>query len=968
MTFLPIVRRELRATARRRATYWMRLAIALLATCVGAGTFIVTLGSVTLQQTGQFIFRGLSGLLLLYGLAYGRRATADCLSSEKREGTLGLLFLTDLKGHDVVLGKLTATSLNDFYGLLAALPVLAVCLLLGGITSGEFWRMVLVLVDTFLLSLSIGMLGSALTRQFRWAMAANFLLLLLITGALPACALAIAYSLPAIGLLPQLLWCCPAYGFYLSFDAPYKFDRANYWCSVALIQAMAWLLIVLASSIVPRSWQDRPAQSGQKRWRELWQAWSYGKEAQRPQYRRRLLDRNAFYWLAARARLKPAHVWVFLACMAVWWLVGWAASGHFWFDEAEYILSAALLSFGLKVWITTEAGQEIADDQRSGAVELLLSVPLSVEDILRGQLLALRRQFLSPLLVVIGVELIFMAALYRRSHEARILAMWLAAPVMLVMDVVTLAWVAMARALTAKNHNHATISALLRVLALPWVLFGLVLGLGNAWYTLTQYRYWAPGWKFDLALWFALGLGADLLFGLRAWWQLHHHFRELALQRFSPAAAPVAAEARPEIAHPVAQPQPDGLQLGRLEGSGTACVRPGKRWAWMAICLATGCVAVLVLSSRSNVPRPLSVTLGPHKGPMRVLAMTQGVMFILPDGSLWRWGIPGTAWPTPAPFPEQVGTNRNWMQVSAAGGRYLGLQDNGTIWQWHSSAYTWGEGPAQAGSGNDWMSVGALHDYTVAVRSNGTLWARGGAPFEGAQLTGTNLVQVGTNDDWKAIGAHWSCMFGLRKDGSLWVWGRPFFFGTGTMAVNTYAKPTRVCREMDWTAFNGGLLLQAWTRSGELWDLSYGPPEPEGHASASCRLVLTNSRPGKAAVAFPGMPKLYHIHADGTLWERDYSYETTSPPKGQWRRVGERSDWTSVWGGGGTALGLTADGTLWTWGFDAWRQAAPDFWSKLRIARVRLSGWIGGQAGRVPGPGMPGFQDTPRPLMKLAPP
>ena len=165
MTFLPIVQRELRATARRRATYWMRLAIALLATCVGAGTFIVTLGSVTSQQTGQFIFRGLSGLLLLYGLAYGRRATADCLSSEKREGTLGLLFLTDLKGHDVVLGKLTATSLNGFYGLLAALPVLAVCLLMGGITSGEFWRMVLVLVDTFLLSLSIGMLGSALTRS-----------------------------------------------------------------------------------------------------------------------------------------------------------------------------------------------------------------------------------------------------------------------------------------------------------------------------------------------------------------------------------------------------------------------------------------------------------------------------------------------------------------------------------------------------------------------------------------------------------------------------------------------------------------------------------------------------------------------------------------------------------------------------------------------------------------------------------
>ena len=63
---------------------------------------------------------------MIYCLFSGRISTADCLSEEKREGTLGLLFLTDLKGYDVVLGKLAATSVSAFYGLLAALPVLAV--------------------------------------------------------------------------------------------------------------------------------------------------------------------------------------------------------------------------------------------------------------------------------------------------------------------------------------------------------------------------------------------------------------------------------------------------------------------------------------------------------------------------------------------------------------------------------------------------------------------------------------------------------------------------------------------------------------------------------------------------------------------------------------------------------------------------------------------------------------------------
>ena len=134
MTVLPIVDRELRVAARQRATYWTRLGIASGAIFVGLVVFVLTSGLAP-QQTGRHIFTWLAGSLLGYCLAYGRRATADCLSQEKRDGTLGLLFLTDLKGHDVVLGKLVATSLRGFYGLLAVFPVLAVPLLLGGTTS-----------------------------------------------------------------------------------------------------------------------------------------------------------------------------------------------------------------------------------------------------------------------------------------------------------------------------------------------------------------------------------------------------------------------------------------------------------------------------------------------------------------------------------------------------------------------------------------------------------------------------------------------------------------------------------------------------------------------------------------------------------------------------------------------------------------------------------------------------------------
>src|SRR5205814_3983297 len=115
------------------------------------------------QSVGQPIFTALAWLLFGFCLIDGVWNTADCLSEEKREGTLGLLFLTDLKGYDVVLGKLLATSLKNFYALLALFPPLAITFCLGGVTGGEFWRLVLLLTNTLFFSLTVGMFVSSIS-------------------------------------------------------------------------------------------------------------------------------------------------------------------------------------------------------------------------------------------------------------------------------------------------------------------------------------------------------------------------------------------------------------------------------------------------------------------------------------------------------------------------------------------------------------------------------------------------------------------------------------------------------------------------------------------------------------------------------------------------------------------------------------------------------------------------------------
>ena len=111
MTVLPIVARELLEASRRRGTYWIRLAAAAAGLIIGGWVMLVTYeGPPAALSIALFV--ALSGAAHLYCLFAGVFRTADCLSEEKREGTLGLLFLTDLKGYDIVLGKLAATSVN----------------------------------------------------------------------------------------------------------------------------------------------------------------------------------------------------------------------------------------------------------------------------------------------------------------------------------------------------------------------------------------------------------------------------------------------------------------------------------------------------------------------------------------------------------------------------------------------------------------------------------------------------------------------------------------------------------------------------------------------------------------------------------------------------------------------------------------------------------------------------------------
>jgi hypothetical protein len=346
------------------------------------------------------------------------------------------------------------------------------------------------------------------------------------------------YFTPTNIFVPEMLYSCPVYSFVLTSATYFKRWPAHFWWSIGVVHALAWLLVVAASQWVVHAWQDLPAERGRLRWRDYWRAWVYGRPGRRLALRKKLLNVNAFYWLSSRAWFKPVGVWIALGFIACWWLYVWLQLQFSWREEIFVLITFILLNSLFKLWIAVETTQRLAEDQKIGALELLLSTPLSVRDIVRGQLLALRRQFFKPLLVVLAFEIFLTLANSRQpSKDIGMLPLGVTFVIILLADSAALIWVAMATALTAKSPNHASLSTISRVLLLPLVAYCAIAILVSAW-TLTRGQL-GPNWKFYLYLWFWLGITADIAFGLPAWWRLQTRFRQLALRRFTSARSAV---------------------------------------------------------------------------------------------------------------------------------------------------------------------------------------------------------------------------------------------------------------------------------------------------------------------------------------------------------------------------------------------------------------------------------------------
>src|SRR5258708_2650147 len=164
MPLMPVVVRELRASARHAFTYYLRTlgAAALLVTSLVFGLnhgFSPNLGG---KLFGSLHFTLFLAIWILVPLL-----TADCISRERREGTLGLLFLTRLRPRDVVVAKGFAHGLRAMTLWLAVLPALLIPFLLGGVGWKEALLSIMINLSAMSWALAAGLLASAWSKS--WA-------------------------------------------------------------------------------------------------------------------------------------------------------------------------------------------------------------------------------------------------------------------------------------------------------------------------------------------------------------------------------------------------------------------------------------------------------------------------------------------------------------------------------------------------------------------------------------------------------------------------------------------------------------------------------------------------------------------------------------------------------------------------------------------------------------------------------
>lgn len=240
---------------------------------------------------------------------------------------------------------------------------------------------------------------------------------------------------------------------------------------------------------------------------------------------------------------------------------------------------------------------------------------------------------------------------------------------------------------------------------------------------------------------------------------------------------------------------------------------------------------------------------------------TESMAAIGIDNSLWLWGRNescqlglGDVVDRSAPV-ESFGQALNWKQVSMGWKHTAAIKTDGSLWVWGSNAY------ARLGIGTF-----SYPNPDIIVSTPVTTFAGG--------------------NDWKSVSCGFGHVLALKNDGSLWAWGLNGYgeCGVGANPGTTpfISIPTQVEPSFTWVKADAGRYFSAGIKNnGSLWTWGRNSYGQLGIARSETNIIALDP---------------------SAVYGQDFGNNFGS------------SNWKDVKCGGGSAIAIKSDGSLWGWG------------------------------------------------------
>jgi hypothetical protein len=327
--------------------------------------------------------------------------SADVIASEKRDGTLGLLFLTSVRQFDVVLAKLVSSGAAALTAMLVLLPFLALPMLAGGVTGGETFRKALALLNTLFLALAVGIYSSA-CRPERFKAARQAALILLALTILPFLGQVLLQPYP-VGRVFSPLGTLIEAG-----DSHYGMSFASwwpYWLGIIGVHAIGWMFLVRAGTRMRRMVREEHVRTimvpSPDKVKDDIVDDGYCVASFKPEPLRVITPRIA--WLVRRQRGLRAILWAGVLVGLLYYVffraffsyrMGMGMGG---FSPFVVWLPSILVGSFSGAFFAWAASRFFVEVRRTGELELLVTTPVGARNIARDQWNVLSEALVLPL-------------------------------------------------------------------------------------------------------------------------------------------------------------------------------------------------------------------------------------------------------------------------------------------------------------------------------------------------------------------------------------------------------------------------------------------------------------------------------------------------------------------------------------------------------------------------------------------